>query len=62
MLSNLIGFLQSLTERLSLRDESGQALVEYGLLVGLIAALCVGVITALGGDILGYFTTITNAL
>jgi pilus assembly protein Flp/PilA len=62
MLSNFMSFVQSLTERLSLRDESGQALVEYGLLVGLIAAVCVLVITTLGTDISSFFQSIATAL
>jgi pilus assembly protein Flp/PilA len=44
------------------RDEEGAALVEYGLLVGLIAAVCVLVVTTLGTTIKGYFTTINSAL
>jgi pilus assembly protein Flp/PilA len=44
------------------RDEEGAALVEYGLLVGLIAAVCVLVVTTLGTTIQGYFTTINSAL
>jgi pilus assembly protein Flp/PilA len=62
MLSNLISLVHSLTARMSVRDESGQALVEYGLLVGLIAAVCVVVITTLGGDISTFFSQIANAL
>jgi pilus assembly protein Flp/PilA len=52
--------MRSLVARL--RDESGQALVEYGLLVGLIAALCVVVIATLGSDISSFFQSIVNAL
>jgi pilus assembly protein Flp/PilA len=44
------------------RDESGQALVEYGLLVGLIAVVCVVVIATLGTTIAGEFSTITSHL
>ena len=44
------------------RDEEGAALVEYGLLVGLIAAVCVAVITTLGTTILAQYTTIVAAL
>ena len=43
-------------------DEEGATLVEYGLLVGLIAAVCVLVVTTLGTTIKGYFTTINSAL
>jgi pilus assembly protein Flp/PilA len=44
------------------KREEGASLVEYGLLVGLIAVVCVAAITTLGGTISGYFTAINNAL
>lgn len=62
MLNYLMAALGTVTSRLSLREENGQALVEYGLLVGLIAVVCVVVITTLGGDISKYFQSIVNAL
>ncbi|MGA2028143.1 MAG: Flp family type IVb pilin, partial [Syntrophobacteraceae bacterium] len=45
-----------------LRDEEGAALVEYGLLVGLIAAICVVVVTTLGTVISTKFATIAAAI
>ena len=33
------------------RNEDGAALAEYGLLVALIAVICIGAVTALGGNI-----------
>ena len=45
-----------------LRDEEGAALVEYGLLVGLIAAICVVVITTLGTAISAKFANIAAAI
>jgi pilus assembly protein Flp/PilA len=62
MMLNFYGLLKSITDRLALRDESGQALVEYGMLVGLIAVVCIATVTILGTQISGFFTTITNAL
>jgi pilus assembly protein Flp/PilA len=44
------------------REEGGQALVEYGLLVALIAVVCIVAITALGGKIDAAFNSIVNAL
>jgi len=44
------------------KNEEGAALVEYGLLVGLIAVVCIGPVTALGTTIEGVFTTITTDL
>jgi pilus assembly protein Flp/PilA len=40
------------------RDEKGAALVEYGLLVGLIAVICVVAVTTLGQEISDAFSTI----
>jgi pilus assembly protein Flp/PilA len=42
------------------QDERGAALVEYGLLIGLIAAVCVAGITVLGGGISTLFTNLGN--
>jgi pilus assembly protein Flp/PilA len=43
-------------------QEEGASLVEYGLLVGLIAVVAVGAITILGTTIAGYFTNINASL
>ncbi len=44
------------------RDERGATAVEYGLMVGLIAAVIVGVVTTLGGKLSTLFSTVSNAL
>jgi len=44
------------------RKEEGAALVEYGLLVGLIAVVCVAAITLLGVNINNLFTKIAGLL
>jgi pilus assembly protein Flp/PilA len=43
-------------------DEEGATLVEYGLIIALVAAVCVGVVTALSGQIQTAFTATTAAL
>jgi pilus assembly protein Flp/PilA len=43
-------------------DKKGAALVEYGLLVGLIAVVAVVAIATLGTTIAGYFSTINANL
>jgi pilus assembly protein Flp/PilA len=43
-------------------EESGQDLIEYGLLVGIITAATVGAITAIGPKVTTYFTTLNAAL
>jgi pilus assembly protein Flp/PilA len=52
----------AIAKRLSTSSESGQALVEYGLLVALIAVVCVVAIGLLGGKIDDAFNSIVNAL
>jgi pilus assembly protein Flp/PilA len=44
------------------RDEKGATAVEYGLLVALIAAVIVGTVLILGGQIQAAFQTIVDAL
>ena len=44
------------------RDEDGQDLLEYALLVALIALVAVGAVTVAGGQVKDIFTAITNAI
>lgn len=44
------------------KDEDGAALVEYGLLVALIALVCILAVTALGTKISAAFSSIAEAL
>jgi pilus assembly protein Flp/PilA len=43
-----------------LRDETGASAVEYGLLVALIAAVIVGAVTLLGGNLKATFEYIAG--
>ena len=45
-----------------LRDENGQGMVEYGLILGLIAIVAIGVIALLGGDVKNVFTSAQEKL
>ena len=48
---------------LSLRENrDGQAMVEYGLILALIAVAVIAVVTLLGGQIKNMFGSISNAL
>jgi pilus assembly protein Flp/PilA len=44
------------------RDEEGASLVEYGLLLSLVAVVCVAAITALGTSISTMFSSLTNKI
>jgi pilus assembly protein Flp/PilA len=45
-----------------LKNDAGAALVEYGLLVGLIGVVCITAVTLLGKQINEAFTTINTDL
>ena len=47
----------------ALRDrEEGQALVEYALLLSLIAVVSIGILTALGQSVSGIFSQVNSSL
>ena len=46
----------------TVRDEEGQGLAEYGLILALIAVVCIGALTVLGQGVSGILQQITGAL
>ena len=44
------------------KQEKGASLVEYALLVALIAVVCIAAITILGNRVSGQFSTISGSL
>ncbi|MHB8171483.1 MAG: Flp family type IVb pilin [Thermincolia bacterium] len=44
------------------KDEEGQGMTEYGLILGLIAVVVIGLLTTMGTDIRAKFQEIVNAL
>lgn len=44
------------------RDEAGQDLIEYGLLVGIITAGSIAAILTIGPKVTNYFTTLSGNL
>lgn len=44
------------------RDTRGVTMLEYGLIAALIAAVCVGTISALGSGINTAFTNVANSI
>lgn len=45
-----------------LKEESGQGMAEYGLILALIAVVCVAALTALGGGLRDKFTAVNGSL
>jgi len=54
---NLITRLRSMV-----RDDAGQDLLEYALLIALIALVCVGAVTLAGQNVMGVFNNIAGAI
>jgi pilus assembly protein Flp/PilA len=48
--------------RVPLRDDSGQGLAEYGLILGLIAILCIVAVTFLSGSIRGILSNLGSSI
>jgi pilus assembly protein Flp/PilA len=57
-LQNLVSYLRAKL----MREDSGQDLLEYALLVALIALVCVGVITSTGSGVQSIFSDISAEL
>ena len=54
---NLINYVRTLA-----REESGQDLLEYALLIALIALIAVGAVTLAGQQVSAIFTAIAGAI
>jgi pilus assembly protein Flp/PilA len=61
MLNNLMRLATTLFARLD-REESGQGLVEYGLILSLIALVCVLALTTLGSDVSSLLSSVAAKL
>jgi pilus assembly protein Flp/PilA len=43
-------------------EEAGQGMVEYGLIIALVAVVLIGALVAMNGGLSGIFTRITTAV
>lgn len=59
MLSRLVKFQVKIA---ALRSDRGATAVEYGLMVGLIAAVIIAVVTVLGGKVSTLFTSVATSI
>ena len=48
--------------KMRLRNDEGATAVEYGLMVSLIAAVIVGAVTLIGGNLTGLFNTVAASV
>lgn len=50
------------TLRNLLRDDEGATMVEYGIMVALIAAICIAVVATLGQNVSNAFSTVNASI
>lgn len=62
MLHQMILQVKVFLKALTIQDEKAQGLIEYALIILLIAIAVITVLTLLGGQIGNVFTNITNEL
>ena len=60
LMVSMLSFVAGVKNKLE--SEKGATAVEYGLLVALIAAVIVGIVVTLGGQIQTAFTTVSEKL
>jgi pilus assembly protein Flp/PilA len=56
----VLQMLAALASRL--RGEKGQGMVEYGLIIALVAVVVIGVLTAMGSQVSSMFCKVVTAL
>ena len=44
----------------TLRDDRGQGLAEYGLILGFVAVLCIGAIAFVGSQVLAQYQNVSS--
>ncbi len=60
--SFVVNKVAALQARQHVADEEGQGLAEYGLILALIAVVCVGALTLLGTSLNGKIGEVTSGL
>jgi pilus assembly protein Flp/PilA len=56
----LYSALSNLHSKLFARTEEGASMVEYGLLIGLIACACLAAVTLVGTDLAAFFNFVAG--
>jgi len=62
MLEKLAHWTKSFARLEELGSEEGQALVEYGLILALVAVVCIAALTALGVNVAAQIQAIADAI
>jgi len=55
-------YTKAMSRLVHLKSKKGQTLVEYGLILALVAIVVIAVLTVLGGQLKNLFSKVTSAL
>ena len=58
----MLDFITRMYVNLTTRDEEGQGMVEYGLIIALVAIVVIAALVILGPSIANIFNTASNSL
>lgn len=58
----MVQYVNALVAALMAREDEGQGLVEYGLIIALVSVVAIGALGLLGGGITSTFGTVTGSL
>jgi len=58
----LLSFMSTAADRVRSSNDDGATAVEYGLMVALIAAIIVGIVGTLGGQVQNAFQTVSSQM
>lgn len=59
---DVVQYFAMVLDMLRNREDEGQGLVEYGLIIALVAVVCIGALSALGTGVSDILGTITGQL
>lgn len=58
----MVQYFIALVESLMAREDEGQGMVEYGLILALVSVVAIALLMAVGGGIQGTLQTVSDAL
>lgn len=59
---NVVQYIVALVQSVMAREDEGQGLVEYALIIALVSIVAIGALTLLGGNITGALSTVAGSV
>lgn len=58
----MVQYIVALVQSVMAREDEGQGLVEYALIIALVSIVAIGALTLLGGNITGALSTVAGSV